>query len=88
MYYASEAPRGRDREIGFYDGEEVTPQGYHELDEYTGLRHTLEVGGRMVNGLHGVTGMQYANTSRGGVEANNASFTDAAAVRGSAAKVV
>ena len=55
-------------------------QEYNELDEYTGLRHTLEVGGRMINGMHGATGMQYANTSRGGVEANNAKFQQGTAV--------
>ena len=41
-------------------------------------------GGRLVNGLHGVTGMQYANTSRGGAEANNADFAGTATVRVSA----
>ena len=64
LYYASDASHGR--EIGFYDGKVVTEREYTELDEYTGLRHTLEVEGELVNGLHGVTGMQYANTSRGG----------------------
>ena len=34
----------------------------------------------MINGIHGVTGMQYANTSRGGVEDNNASFSGGTAV--------
>ena len=72
LYYASGVSRGR--EIGYYDGVEVTLQQYNNLDEYTGLRHTLEVGGKMINGIHGVTGMQYANTSRGGVEDNNAQF--------------
>jgi hypothetical protein len=82
LYYASEASRGR--EIGYYDGVEVSEREYGELDEYTGLRHTLEVGSRinskMINGIHGVTGMQYANTSRGGVEDNNASFSGGTAV--------
>ena len=36
----------------------------------------------MINGMYGVTGMQYANTSRGGVEDNNAKFQQGtAAVR-------
>ena len=77
-YYASEASHGR--ELGYYDGEEVTLQEYNELDEYTGLRHTLEVGGRMINGIHGATGLQYANTSRDGAEANNAKFQQGTAV--------
>ena len=47
LYYASDASRGR--EIGYYDGEEVTEQEYCTLDEYTGLRHTLE----MVRGCAG-----------------------------------
>ena len=79
LYYASEASHGR--ELGFYDGEVVTGEEYTELDVYTGLRHTLEVAGNLVNGLHGVTGMQYANTSRGGVEANNAKFTETSVIR-------
>ena len=78
LYYASDASRGR--EIGYYDGEEVTHQEYCKLDEYTGLRHTLEIDGKLVNGLHGVTGLQYANTSRKGVEANNAGFCDGSAI--------
>ena len=41
--------------------------------------------GRLVNGLHGVTGLQFANTSRGGAEPNNAGFTGASTVRVSAA---
>ena len=57
----------------------MTLQQYNNLDEYMGLRHTLEVGGKMINGIHGVTGMQYANTSRGGVEDNNAQFQQGAA---------
>ena len=41
-----------------------------------------QIGGRLlVNGIYGVTGMQYANTSRGGVEANNASFAGTSVVR-------
>ena len=79
LYYASDASHGR--EIGFYDGEVVTQREYTELDEYTGLRHTLEVEGELVNGLHGVTGMQYANTGRGGEETNNARFTGTSVVR-------
>ena len=79
MYYASDASHGR--EIGFYGGEVVTQREYTELDEYTGLRHTLEVEGELVNGLHGVTGMQYANTGRGGEEANHARFTGTSMVR-------
>ena len=47
LYYASGVSRGR--EIGYYDGVEVTLQQYNNLDEYTGLRHTLEVGGKMVS---------------------------------------
>ena len=82
LYYASDVSRGR--EIGYYDGVEVTEQEYSELDEYTGLRHTLVVEGKLVNGLHGVTGLQYANTSRGGAEANNAGFTGSSVVRVSA----
>ena len=78
LYYASGASHGR--ELGYYDGEAVTVQEYSNLDEYTGLRHTLEVGGRLINGIHGVTGMQYANTSRGGAEANNAKFQQGTAV--------
>ncbi len=78
LYYASEASHGR--ELGYYDGEGVTLQEYNSLDGYTGLRHTLEVGGRMINGIHGVTGMQYANTSRDGAEANNAKFQQGTAV--------
>ena len=72
-----EAP---DREVGYYDGEEVSREQYTELDEDTGLRHTLEIGGKMVNGIHGATGMQCANTSRSGAEANNASFAGTAVV--------
>ena len=34
----------------------------------------------MINGIYGVTGMQYANTSRGGVEDNNAKFQQGTAV--------
>merc|ERR1711983_68596 len=34
----------------------------------------------MINGIHGVTGMQYANTSRRGDEANNASFSGTTSV--------
>ena len=34
----------------------------------------------MINGIHGVTGMQYANTSRGGAETNNAKFQQGTAV--------
>ena len=83
LYYASEASRGR--ELGYYDGVEVSQSEYGELDEYTGLRHTLEVGSRMINGIHGVTGMQYANTSRGGVEDNNASFSGTSVLRVSVA---
>ena len=93
LYYASAASRGR--EYSFYDGMQVTREEYVELDEFTGLRHTLEVGGggrvvsglrggTLINGLHGVTGMQYANTSRGGAEANNADFAGTATVRVSA----
>ena len=93
LYYASAASRGR--EYSFYDGVQVTREEYVELDEFTGLRHTLEVGGggrvvsglrggTLINGLHGVTGMQYANTSRGGAEANNADFAGTATVRVSA----
>ena len=81
--------------MGFYDGEVVTREEYVELDEYTGLRHTLEIGGggravggmrggTLVNGIKGVTGMQYANTSRQGEEANNAEFLGSAVVRVSA----
>ena len=77
-----EAP---DREVGYYDGEEVSREQYTELDEDTGLRHTLEIGGKMVNGIHGATGMQYANTSRSGAEANNASFARTAVVKVSTA---
>ena len=43
LYYTSTVSRGR--EVGFYDGEVVTREEYVELDEYTGLRHTLEIGG-------------------------------------------
>ena len=93
LYYASAASKGR--ELSFYDGVQVTREEYVELDEFTGLRHTLEIGGggrvvnglrggRLINGIHGVTGMQYANTSRGGAEANNADFTGTAMVRVSA----
>ena len=93
LYYASAASRGR--EYSFYDGMQVTREEYVELDEFTGLRHTLEIGGggrvvnglrggTLINGLHGVTGMQYANTSRGGAEANNADFAGTATVRVSA----
>ena len=78
LYYASEAAQGM--ALGYYDGEEVTDQEFGELDECTGLRHTLEVGGKMINGIHGVTGMQYANTSRRGDEANNASFSGTTSV--------
>ena len=83
LFYASSAAKGK--EVGYYAGEEVTLQQYMELDEDTGLRHTLEIGGKLVNGIHGVTGMQYANTSRGGVEANNASFAGTSMIRVSAA---
>ena len=83
LFYASSAAKGK--EVGYYAGEEVTLQQYMELDEDTGLRHTLEIGGKLVNGIHGVTGMQYANTSRGGVEANNASFAGTSVIRVSAA---
>ena len=93
LYYTSTVSRGR--EVGFYDGEVVTREEYVELDEYTGLRHTLEIGGggravhglrggTLVNGIRGVTGMQYANTSRGGEEANNAEYSGTAVVRVSA----
>ena len=41
-------------------------------------------GGTLVNGIRGVTGMQYANTSRRGEEANNAEFLGSAVVRVSA----
>ena len=83
LFYASSAAKGK--EVGYYAGEEVTLQQYMELDEDTGLRHTLEIGGKLVNGIHGVTGMQYANTSRGGVEANNASFAGTSVIRVSTA---
>lgn len=83
LFYASNAPKGR--EVGYYDGEEVSREQYTELDEDTGLRHTLEIGGKMVNGIHSATGMQYANTSRSGAEANNASFAGTAVVRVSTA---
>ena len=52
--------------LGYYDGNIVTEQEYKRLNEDTGLRHTLRVqGGRWLNGLHGVTGMQFANTALG-----------------------
>ena len=61
--------------LGYYDGNIVTEREYKRLNEDTGLRHTLQVqGGQWVNGLHGVTGMQFANTARGGNGQNNAKF--------------
>jgi hypothetical protein len=59
LVYASAATRGQ--AIGYYDGAEVSEQEYCELNEDTGLRHTLSTGRRWVNGIHGATGMQYAN---------------------------
>ena len=86
LVYASAATRGQ--AIGYYDGAEVSEQEYCELNEDTGLRHTLSTGRRWVNGIHGATGMQYANTSRGADEANNAHFVSGSSVvRVSAAKV-
>ena len=73
LYYASMARRGS--ALGYYDGNIVTEREYKRLNEDTGLRHTLQVqGGQWVNGLHGVTGMQFANTARGGNGQNNAKF--------------
>jgi len=86
LVYASAATRGQ--AIGYYDGAEVNEQEYCKLNEDAGLRHTLSIGRRWVNGIHGATGMQYANTSRGADEANNAHFASGSSVvRVSAAKV-
>ena len=65
LYYASAAVKGRP--IAFYDGVVVSEEEYHRLNEETGLSHTLQTKtGRWVNGLNGVTGMQFANTARRG----------------------
>ena len=79
LVYASRAAGGQ--AIGYYDGTIVTPAEYSELNEDTGLRHTLRVGRAWVNGIKGVTGMQFANTGRGDtLESNNAHFMGATAV--------
>ena len=46
--------------MGYHAGEEVSLRQYTELDEDTGLRHTLKIGGRLLNSIHGVTDMQGA----------------------------
>ena len=62
--------------LGHYGGESISLKEYWQLHEDNGLRHTLMIGGKWVNGYRGVTGMQYANTSRGGTWANNAHFAE------------
>ena len=53
-----------DQYIGWYHGTPISKAQYFRLNEYTGLRHTLTIDGQYVNGLHGVTGAQFANTAR------------------------
>ena len=62
--------------LGHYGGESISLKEYWQLHEDNRLRHTLMIGGKWVNGYRGVTGMQYANTSRGGTWANNAHFAE------------
>jgi len=50
LVYASRAAGGQ--AIGYYDGTIVTPAEYSELNEDTGLRHTLRVGRAWVNGIN------------------------------------
>ena len=55
--------------MGWYDGEEITAAQREMLGHMEGREHTIRVSPRQgvpyINGIDGVTGMQYLNTGYG-----------------------